>query len=94
MDFWSVHPGFVGFLFCVVCALLPRFTLMALVIVAAHIGVTFWGFVGWIFMPRLTVAAIATTVYWSTNPVLCVIAWFCAFGGEVGEKCLCYKAVD
>lgn len=91
MDFWQVHPGFGGFIFLICCTLFPRFTLAALVLIAGHLGITFWGFMGYIFVPRLTVAIIATTVYWSTNPFLCVVAWFCAFGGETTEKCVCAK---
>ena len=44
------------------------------------------GWLGWIFMPRLTVAIIATGLYWDTNPALIVITWMWALAGESTEK--------
>lgn len=44
-----------------------------------------WTILGWIFAPHLLVAIYATTIYWDTNPVLVIIAWFFAFGGTAGE---------
>jgi hypothetical protein len=38
-----------------------------------------------VFVPRLLVAILATTYYWHTNPVLCIVAWMIAFGGTGGE---------
>jgi hypothetical protein len=40
---------------------------------------------GWLFVPHLLVAVLATTYYWDTNPVLCCISWFVALGGTLGE---------
>ncbi len=37
--------------------------------------VTLLGTVGWVFLPRFVVAALATTVYWNTNPWLVAAAW-------------------
>jgi hypothetical protein len=47
-------------------------------------GLLWW--LGWIFAPRLLVAILATTNYWQTNTVLCVLAWFWALSGESIEK--------
>lgn len=44
------------------------------------------GWLGWVFMPRLTVAIIATSKYWDMNPVLVVFTWLWALGGESSEK--------
>lgn len=86
MDFWSAHPGLGGVFFLFACAFFPRLTLAWLSLISGVIGVTFWGVVGWIFMPRLVVAILATTIYWNTNPVLCVFSWLCMFSFEYGEK--------
>lgn len=67
-DFWTVHG--IGFLICIV--LFPRITLLC----ATVVGGGFWYWLGWLFCPRFVIAILATTCYWSTNPVLCVMAWF------------------
>ncbi|MDO8676741.1 MAG: hypothetical protein Q7K16_03815 [Candidatus Azambacteria bacterium] len=76
MDFWQVH----GWLFLILITLFPR--LMMLLAVTTPFGWLAW--LGWIFTPSLLVAILATTYYWHTNPVLCVIAWLFAFG-KFGE---------
>lgn len=78
MDFWHVH----GWLFLVAVAIFPRLTM--LFAVSAPFGWLAW--IGWLVAPHLTVAILATTYYWNTNPVLCVIAWFIALGGTAGES--------
>ena len=77
VDFWDVH----GIFFLIGAALFPRLTM--LFAVSAPFGLLAW--IGWAFVPHLTVAILATMYYWDTNPVLCVIAWFFAFGGTGGE---------
>jgi hypothetical protein len=77
MDFWQVH----GWLFLIGITIFPRLTM--LFAVTAPFGLLAWA--GWLFFPHLTVAILATTYYWDTNPVLCVIAWFVALGGTAGE---------
>jgi hypothetical protein len=77
MDFWAIH----GIFFLFGCAFFPRITLLFF----SAVSFGFWTFVGWIFAPHLTVAIIATTLYWETNPLLVVIAWFFAFGGTISE---------
>ena len=77
MDFWQVH----GWLFLIAVTFFPRLTM--LFAVSAPFGLLAW--VGWLFVPHVTVAVLATAYYWDTNPVLCIIAWFVAFGGTAGE---------
>jgi len=78
MNFWDVHT--YDWLVLIGLALFPRITML---IIAAPIGVLQW--LGWVICPHLLVAIVATTTYWDTNPVLCVIAWFFAFAGTGGE---------
>lgn len=77
IDFWQVH----GIFFLIFVTLFPRLTM--LFAVAVPFGPFAW--LGWIFAPHLTVAILATQYYWSTNPILCIIAWFIAFAGTGGE---------
>ena len=77
VNFWDVH----GVFFLIAAALFPR--LAMLFAVSVPFGWLAW--LGWAFVPHLTVAILATKYYWDTNPVLCVIAWFFAFGGTAGE---------
>ena len=77
MDYWHVH----GWVFLILVASFPRLTCLALV--AVPFGWVAW--LGWLFVPHLLVAVLATTYYWDTNPVLCCISWFVALGGTLGE---------
>lgn len=47
-------------------------------------GLFFW--VGVLFIPRFMVAFWATTYYWDTNPILCILAWLIAIPSESAEK--------
>ena len=78
MDFWQAH----GWLFLICVAFFPRITMVVLGTVSSF-GLLGW--LGWIFAPHLVVAILATTFYWHTNPVLCVIAWIVALGGTRTE---------
>ena len=78
MDFWQVH----GWWFLIFIALFPRLTMFFAV--TTPFGWLAW--LGWLFAPHLTVAILATTYFWSTNPILCIIAWLVAFGGTFGES--------
>jgi hypothetical protein len=80
MSFWNHH----GLIFLFFIFFFPRLTMLLTGICFAWSGILFW--LGWFLAPRITVAILATTVYWPTNPVLCVIAWFWAFSGEIVEK--------
>ena len=77
MDFWDVH----GWLFLIAATFIPRLTM--LFAVSVPFGPLAW--LGWLFAPHLTVAILATTYYWDTNPLLCIVAWFVALGGTAGE---------
>ena len=85
MDFWQNH----GWLFLLGITIFPRLTM--LFAVTMPFGFLAWA--GWLFVPHLTVAVLATTFYWKTNPVLCVIAWLGAFGGTAGEGRVAAKRI-
>ncbi len=70
MNYWSVH----GILFLLAAVCFPRLTL--LFGSATPFGLLGW--LGWLFVPSLVVAYLATSLYWDTNPVLCVMAWLWA----------------
>lgn len=80
MDFWAVHGLWFVFFLC----FFPRLTMLAMGIFMAFLSPLF--VIGWLLLPRLTVAILATSCYWDTNPVLCVITWIWAFLGEFTEK--------
>ena len=80
VDFWTNH----GIVFIFFMFFLPRLTMLFAGICMAWSSMLFW--LGWLFAPRLTVAILATTVYWDTNLILCVLAWAWAFMGESAEK--------
>ena len=84
MDYWDVHG--VGFL--VAATFFPR--LAMLFGVSVPFGLFSW--LGWLFVPHLTVAVLATQHYWDTNPALCVAAWFVAFAGTGGEGAVAKRA--
>lgn len=81
MNFWQEH----GILFLIFATFFPRLTM--LFAVSVPFGLLAW--LGWLFVPHLTVAILATQYYWHTNPILCTIAWFIALAGTGGE----YKMV-
>ena len=83
MNFWDVHGGW--FIFFML--LFPRLTMLCTGICTMGLAhpVLFW--LGWIFTPRLVVAILATSFYWNTNPVLCVLAWIYAIcAGSASTK--------
>jgi uncharacterized membrane protein YGL010W len=71
-----------GIFFLIFITFFPRLTLL---FSSVAFGGVFW-WLGFIFLPRILVAALATVSYFHTNPVLVVISWLVAFGGEVFEK--------
>lgn len=83
MDFFAVHPNWLVFLFFM--AILPRITLLITGIAFATFLYPIWFWIGFIFWPRLVIAILATTIYWHTNPILCVFAWMLALGVTVGS---------
>ena len=86
MNFWDIHGTGVGIILLIGLAIFPRITTF---IAVPHFGCLAW--LGWIVAPHLLVAIFATYMYWNTNPILCVIAWFFAFGGTAGEGAAAHK---
>ena len=80
MNFWDAH----GILFVICMMIFPRLTMLFGAAVTSSFGPLGW--LGWVFAPRLTVAIIATGIYWNTNPALIVITWIWVLGGESTEK--------
>jgi hypothetical protein len=78
VDFFKNH----SYLFLFFITLFPRLTLLFSNV--AFGGVFWW--IGFLFVPRLLVAVLATVAYFKTNPVLVVISWMVALSGEVLEK--------
>ena len=83
MNYWEIH----GLFFLFGLAVFPRITL--LFSNAISLGILFW--IGWFFVPHLTVALLATIFYFDTNPFLVLLSWFIALGGESAEKKYSYK---
>ena len=78
INFWDRHNIF----FLIFIAIFPRLTLL-------FSSVAFGGFVWWLgffFCPRILIASLATVAYFQTNPILVVMSWLIAIGGEVFEK--------
>lgn len=80
MSFWAVHGEIGGLIFLFFLLVLPRITM--LVAVATPFGLLAW--IGWLICPRIVAAFIGTSMYWDTNPVLCVFAWLFALGATSG----------
>ena len=78
VNYWKVH----GLGLLVGLAIFPRLTLLFSSIASG--GLLWW--IGWVFAPRILVAVLATVAYFKTNPILVVIAWLIAIGGESTEK--------
>jgi hypothetical protein len=81
MGYWETHGYFLGLIFLLGIACLPRLTM--LFAVSTPFGCLAW--LGWVFAPHLLVAILATSLYWHTNPVLCVLAWIWALVGTGAE---------
>lgn len=77
-NFWDKHGIF--FLFFITA--FPRLTLL---FSSIPFGGLFW-WAGLIFAPRILVAILATIAYWEQNPILVIISWTIALGGESTEK--------
>ena len=86
-EFFAAH-GQLGWLMLVGLALFPRITLL---VVGGPFGILGW--IGWAICPHLVVAVVATSLYWDTNPVLCVVAWFFAFAGTGGEGRFAHRRI-
>jgi hypothetical protein len=76
-----------GWLFLFSIAFFPRLTLLVSGLLVGSIqlgGLIWWG--GFFFAPRILVATLATVSYWHNNPILVIISWLIALGGESSEK--------
>jgi len=80
--YWTNNGLFllIGFI------LFPRVTLLFCNIPG---NLLFW--LGWFFIPRITVAIFATIYYLYTNPILVILSWIFAIGGESAEKKYTYN---
>ncbi len=78
VDFFQKH----GYFFLFFITFFPRLTLLFSSVVTG--GVFWW--LGFIFCPRVLVASLATVAYFHTNPLLVVVSWLVALGGETVEK--------
>lgn len=90
VDFFLNH----GWLFLFSIALFPRLTLFISGLFAHSIefgGLLWW--LGFFFAPRILIALLATVSYWNTNPILVIISWLIAMGGESSEKFMISKKI-
>ena len=85
VDFFQKH----GLFFLIFITLFPRLTLL---FSSVAFGGFFW-WLGFIFCPRILVASLATVAYFHTNPILVVISWIVALGGETMEKAYSNKCL-
>ncbi|MFT5703066.1 MAG: hypothetical protein ACJAZX_000800 [Rickettsiales bacterium] len=76
--FWNDH----GIFFIIFLFIFPRLTLL---LSSVAFGGLFW-WIGWLFMPRLLIAILATTYYWENNKILVIFSWIWALSGEAFEK--------
>jgi hypothetical protein len=77
-QYWDHH----GILFLIFITAFPRLTLLFSSVPTG--GLLWW--LSWLFAPRILVAVLATLNYWYQNPILVVISWLIALGGESSEK--------
>lgn len=78
VNYWQKHGVFL----LIFLAIFPRLTL---IFSSIPFGGFFW-WLGFLFVPRILVATLATVAYFKTNPVLVTMSWLIALGGEFFEK--------
>ena len=78
VNFFDRH----GYFFLLFITIFPRLTLLFSSVATG--GFLWW--LGFLFCPRILVASLATVAYFHTNPILVIISWMVALGGEVFEK--------
>lgn len=78
VDFFQKH----GLFFLIFITFFPRLTLLFSSVASG--GFLWW--LGWFICPRILVASLATVAYFHTNPILVIISWIVALGGETLEK--------
>ena len=81
-NFWS-HNSVI---LLIGLSLFPRFSLLF-----CNISGTILFWIGWFIFPRITIAIFATLFYSYTNPILVILSWIIALGGESAEKSYGYK---
>ena len=81
-NYWDHHGVFLLIFLC----FFPRLTL---VVSSIPFGGLLW-WLGWLFVPRILVASLATIAYWNSNPILVVISWLFALGGESSDKVMVF----
>jgi len=87
--YWSTNAPIgvaLDILFLISLALFPRFSLLFCNVTG---GLLFW--IGWLFLPRITIAIFATIFYLSTDTTLVLLSWIFALSGESAEKRYGYK---
>jgi hypothetical protein len=77
-DFWRTYGVAMGIIFLLGTIFLPRITMWWFAVVIPPNAVLS---LGWVIAPRTTVAFLTTTVYWHTNPEICIVAWLAAYAG-------------
>lgn len=83
-NFWDYRGQLGGVFFLLSISFFPRLTLL---FSSVPFGGLIW-WLGFLFVPRILVASLATVTYWHQNPILVIISWFVALGGESSEKIL------
>ena len=81
-NYWTYNTLF----YLIILATFPR---IALLFANVTGNIFFW--IGWLFLPRITISIFATLFYSSTNPILVILSWLIAFSGETAEKKYGYK---
>ena len=81
-NFWTYHSE----IYLIFLSFFPR---IALLFCNVSGNVFFW--LGWFFLPRITIAILATIFYASTDPILVILSWIIALSGETAEKKYGYK---
>lgn len=84
--FWKAYPQLEGVFICIMLAVFPRLSLAYLTLVTGTFVITILGLICWVIFPHILVAIIATDLFWETDPILVIFAWFIAFSCEVVEK--------
>lgn len=93
-DLWSIPSVSSHSIFlCVMLILFPRITLAFLALGTGSIGITLLGLLGWIFIPRILIAIMATLLYWPAYPILVILAWLIAILCEASEKVVFQRRV-
>lgn len=72
-----------GIWFLLGLSFFPRLTMLISGLTTALGGPLFW--LGFALFPHITVAVIASLMYWDKNPILVLFSWWFAIFGTVSE---------